>query len=269
MSMSPSPPTRFAGESWRTALSMHARVVGAVIMRDLQTRFGTGYFGFLLGLMIPLAHLTVAIAVTTILGRPAAIGTDVPLFLMTGVLPFVVWLYGHRQIMQTLAQNRSLLYFPGVDIFDLFASRAILEIVTATLVVFIVLGTLAALGHQPTVANWQGFIVALSQAWLFGIGTGLVFGSIGPLVPLAYLFGNVLGPILWAVSGIFFLPDSTPDKVRDLLIYNPLCQIIDSFRTAYYAEYYSTFLDQTMLNSVLICLVLAGMTILALMRRVI
>jgi len=267
MSMSPAPQTRFAGESWRTALSMHARAVGAVIMRDLQTRFGTGYFGFLLGLLIPLAHLTVAIGVTALFGRQAAIGTDVPIFLMTGVLPFVIWLYGHRQIMQTLTQNRSLLYFPGVDIFDLFASRAILEIVTATLVVFIVLGTLAVLGHQPAVANWRGFVFALLQAWLLGLGTGLLFGAIGPIAPIAYLFGNVLGPILWAVSGIFFLPDSTPDRVRDILMFNPLCQIIDALRSAYYAEYYSSFLDQTLLNSMIIAFILAGLSLMALMRK--
>lgn len=267
MSMSPAPQTRFAGESWRTALSMHARAVGAVIMRDLQTRFGAGYFGFLLGLAIPLVHLTVAIGITTLLGRQAAIGTDVPIFMMTGVLPFVVWLYGHRQIMQTLQQNRSLLYFPGVDIFDLFASRAILEIVTATLVVFIVLGTLALLGHNPAVANWRGFIFALVQAWSLGLGTGLIFGSIGAVAPLTYMIGNVLGPILWAISGIFFLPDSTPDRVRDILVFNPLCQIIDALRTAYFAEYYSSFLDQTILTSTIVSLILVGLALVAVVRK--
>ncbi|UJX45051.1 ABC transporter permease [Xanthobacter sp. YC-JY1] len=261
--------TRHAAETWADASAMHARVVGAVIMRDLQTRFGTGYFGFLLGLLIPLAHLTIAIVVTAILGRPAAIGTDVPIFLMTGVLPFVVWLYGHRQIMQTLSQNRSLLYFPGVDLFDLFASRIILEIVTATLVVFIVLGTLAAIGHQPAVANWQGFLLALIQAWLFGVGTGLIFGALGPLLPIAYLFGNILGPLLWGISGIFFLPDAIPERLANILMYNPLCQIIDTLRMSYYSEYYSSFFNQILLNSMILGIVTLGMVIMAAARKIV
>lgn len=262
-------PTRFAGESWRTASAMHARVVGAVIMRDLQTRFGTGYFGFLLGLMIPLAHLAIAIGITALLGRKAAIGTDVPVFLMTGVLPFIVWLYGHRQIMQTMQFNRALLNFPSVDVFDLFASRIILEIVTATLVVFIVLGTLAALGHELSVANWQGVLFALIQAWLLGVGTGLMFGSIGIFIPIAFLFGNILGPLLWAISGIFFLPDALPDNLRSILTFNPLCQAIDAFRVAYYAEYYSSFLNIYILNSITLSFLLFGMIMTAATRKII
>lgn len=260
-------PARHAAETWSAASSMHARVVGAVIMRDLQTRFGSGYFGFLLGLVMPLGHLTIAIAITMLVGRPTPIGSDTAVFLMTGVLPFIIWLYGHRQIMMTLVQNRPLLYFPGVDIFDLFAARILVEIVTSTLVVAIVVGTLALLGHDLVIADYQGFLLALGQSWLLGVATGLVFGTFGTFAPIGFLLGNIIGPLLWAVSGIFFLPDALPDKLRNVLVWNPLCQIVDGLRVAYYAEYSSSFLDQKILSASILAVLLLGMLMVAVTRK--
>lgn len=257
-----------APESWSAASSMHVRVVGAVIMRDLQTRFGTGYLGFLFGLLIPLAHLTVAIVVTTVLGRPAPLGTDMPIFLMTGVLPFILWLYGHRQIMLTLLQNRPLLYFPGIDVFDLFAARIILEIVSGTLVVVIVLATLAILGHDLAIADWPGFLYGLLRAWLMGVATGLIFGALGTMWTIAVMLGNVMGPLVWVTAGVLFLPDGLPDKLRDILAYHPLCQIIDGVRVAYFSEYASSFYDQGILNISLLALLAFGMALVPVTRRI-
>lgn len=268
MRTAPPAPSRAAGESWSAASSMHARVVGAVIMRDLQTRFGTGYLGFLLGLIMPLGHLTIAIGVTTLLGRPAPLGTDTPVFLMTGVLPFVLWLYGHRQIMLTLLQNRPLLYFPGVDVFDLLAARMIIEVVSGTLVVVIVLTTLAVLGHDLGVGDWPGFLYNLIRAWLLGVGTGLIFGGLATLWSATIIVGNIIGPLLWVTSGVLFLPDGLPDRLRDIVSYNPLCQIVDGVRASYFSEYTSSFYDPQILNIMLLLLVAAGMLLVPVTRRI-
>lgn len=261
------PRPRHAAANWSAASAMHARVVGAVIMRDLQTRFGTGYFGFLLGLLIPLAHLTIAIVVTTILGRAAPIGTDVPIFLMTGVLPFIIWLYGHRQIMQTMLQNRPLLHFPGVDVFDLFLARIIVEIITCTLVVLIVISTLSMIGHQIYISNSPGFLMALALSWILGVSTGLIFGILGTMWSLALMIGNVLGPLMWVSSGVLFLPDNLPSRLRDVIVYNPLGQIIDGMRTFYFSEYWSTFYDPLLLGETLLALLAIGMTLVPVIRK--
>ncbi|MFG1272061.1 ABC transporter permease [Xanthobacter flavus] len=261
-------PARHAAETWAAASGMHARVVGAVIMRDLQTRFGTGYFGFLLGLIMPLGHLTIAIGVTTLLGRPTPLGTDTPIFLMTGVLPFILWLYGHRQIMLTLLQNRPLLYFPGVDIFDLFAARIVIEVVSGTLVVLIVLATLAILGHELNVANWPEFIYGLVRAWLMGVATGLIFGCLATLWGATIIAGNILGPLLWVASGVLFLPDGLPEKLRNFLSFNPLCQIVDGVRIAYFSEYSSSFYDMSLMDKSLLVLLALGMTLVPLTRKI-
>ncbi|MDI4663231.1 ABC transporter permease [Xanthobacter autotrophicus] len=260
-------PTRFAGESWRTASAMHARVVGAVIMRDLQTRFGAGYFGFLLGLVMPLGHLAIAIGVNFLIGRKPPLGTDIAIFLMTGVLPFVIWLYAHRQIMMALLQNKPLLYFPGVDAFDIFCGRICIEIVNATLIVSVVIITINYTRNGIEISNLSQFMYGLIFSIFFGIGTGVIFGALANFNIIALMFGNILGPLMWVISGIFFLPDEMPDIIRDYIFFNPLTHIIDYLRVAYYSEYSSSFLSIPYLLSTLAALIVLGITIVCVVRR--
>lgn len=262
------PRARHAAANWSAASAMHARVVGAVIMRDLQTRFGTGYFGFLLGLIMPLGHLTIAMVIMTVLGRLPPIGTSNAIFSMTGVLPFVLWLYSHRQIMIAYQQNRPLLYFPGVDIGDLLAARIVLEVASGTLVVVIVLATLGLLGHDVTPANPAAFLGSLIAAWVLGIATGLIFGNGGALFPGLLMLGNLLGPLFWITSGIVYLPDLLPERAREVVSYFPLCQAVDSLRASFYAEYYSSFFDPYRLYPTLLFMILLGCVLVPIVRRV-
>lgn len=269
--MAPHPvaqPTRFAGESWRTAMKMHSRAVGAVVMRDIQTRFGASYAGFLLGLIMPLGHLGATLIAMAILAATPPIGPDIATFLMTGILPFILWLYCHKQVMISLVQNRPLLYFPGVDPFDLIFARMIVEIPTATLVVIIVMATVAIFGYGSMPANFFGFVAALGQAWLLGIGTGLVVGGLSAFWHPFLIAGSLIAPLLWATSGIIYLPDRLPDTVRDILWYFPLCQIVNELRSAYFSEYYSTFTDGQVPLFFILGTLTVGMTMLPIIRKV-
>lgn len=260
--------TRFAGESWRTAGAMHARVVGAVIMRDLQTRFGVGYLGFLLGLIMPLGHLTIVVTITIMLRRPIPLGTDAAIFSMTGVLPFIIWLYSHRQVMGTLALNRPLTYFPGVDISDLFFAKAIIEVVAATLVVATVLPVLSMLGYNLNINNIYGFSYGLVLAWVLGIVTGMTFGLLGSIAPVFFIFGNLLAPLFWVSSGLLFLPDALPEKLSAIVYFNPLAHVVDFVRESYYSEYISLFFDPRYLMFFLVSILLFAMILMFIIRRV-
>lgn len=264
----PAPLTRFAAESWRTALLMHSRVTGALVMRDLQTRFGASYLGFLVGLIMPLGHLGIALVVMTIFSRSPPLGTTQAVFLTTGILPFVLWNYCHRQIMVSIQQNRPLLYFPGVDIFDIIFARMIVEIANGALVVSIVMLTLALIGMDFTPNDPMGLIFSLSQAWLFGVASGILFGTIGFMwLPFMYA-GALIAPLFWISCGILYIPDAAPEKVRDVIFYLPLTQIVDATRAAYFSEYYSVFQSSSVLWTTLLGTLFLGMLLILPLRKI-
>lgn len=261
-------PARFAGESWRTAMKMHSRAVGAVVMRDIQTRFGASYAGFLLGLIMPLGHLGVTLVAMAIIAAYPPVGPNIPTFLMTGILPFIIWSYCHRQVMVSLLQNRPLLYFPGVDPFDLIFARLLVEIPTATLVILIVVTALAVTGYGSLPGSFSGFVMSLTEAWVLGIGTGLVFGGIAALWPPVLTAGNLFIPLFWATSGVVYLPDRLPDQVRNIIWHFPLCQIVDGFRESYFFEYRSSFYDSSIPHIAILTSLFIGMFLLPIIRKV-
>ena len=98
-------------------LAINAAVIGAILLRDIRQRGGAYYTGFLMILLMPLAHILLLVTIYRILGRLAPHGTDQMVYFGISILPFVIYAYSARQIVISLAENRPLLYFNRVKIF--------------------------------------------------------------------------------------------------------------------------------------------------------
>jgi capsular polysaccharide transport system permease protein len=98
-------------------LAINAAVIGAILLRDIKLRAGPYYTGFLMILLLPLAHLLIIVIVFHIFGRLAPQGTDQMVYFGISILPFVIFTYLARQIVMALAENRPLLYFNRVKVF--------------------------------------------------------------------------------------------------------------------------------------------------------
>src|SRR5262245_51841833 len=120
-----------SGSNLVEAFRIQKRVVGALILRDMRTRFGRTFFGYLVIVGWPFSHLLLLMGVYLVTRRVAPIGTNTTIFLATGVLPYILFFYPGRFIMFSLVQNHPLLYFPIVKPVDVVLARGILEILTA------------------------------------------------------------------------------------------------------------------------------------------
>lgn len=267
MSRAPHAPQRHAAETWSAASAMHARVVGAVIMRDLQTRFGGSYLGFLLALLFPLGHIGIVVVIYSILGRSTPLGTDIVAFMATGALPFVIWLYIHRQTMISIQQNRPLLYFPGVAVIDFIVARCAIEILNTTMIVFVVMTTLIMIGHDPYIYDEKLFLLYLAVSYVLGVSTGVFFGVLSYLFPFFPVLGGLIGPLFWVTSGILFLPDNVPEVIQNLIFFFPLSHVVDFVRMSIYSSYFTSYASSTYIAIFIGAVVLASMLAMHLARR--
>jgi capsular polysaccharide transport system permease protein len=85
--------------------------IRAILLRDVRLRVGRYYTGFLMILLMPLAHLLIVVIVFHLFGRLAPQGTDQIVYFGLSILPFVIYSYLARQIVYSLAENRPLLLF--------------------------------------------------------------------------------------------------------------------------------------------------------------
>lgn len=234
------------------SLEGHLRVVVALALRDIQTRMGASYFGFLLSLLLPLGHIGVVMTVYTVLGRTSPLGGEVLLYLSSAVVPFVVWSYTHQKMLLAHIQNEVLLKFPIVKPVDIVVARAVVELATAVLVVATVYVVLRGLGLEIWIQDPPAVFYALCLAYLLGVATGSLFGVLARLNHVVMYAGFILIPLYWVTSGVFFIPDALPEQARAALAVFPLAHIVDFARTGLYASYLSDYYDLFYVTAVIL-----------------
>jgi capsular polysaccharide transport system permease protein len=218
-------------------LAINAAVIGAILLRDIKQRAGPYYTGFLMILLMPLAHLLIVVMVFQAFGRLAPQGTDQVVYFGLSVLPFVIYTYLSRQVVVALAENRPLLYFNRVKIFDILLARGILEATGSVVVFFILVCIMALYATDFSPRDWPGIVFAVAATIYFSFSFGVPNALIAHVLPVWYVFFNLTIPLLWLSSGIIFFPTAIPDPYDRWLALNPLLQCVEWIRSAYYEDY--------------------------------
>jgi capsular polysaccharide transport system permease protein len=227
-----------------SAAKRQRRVLFALMLRNIRTRFFGHGLGYLIAIAWPLSHILILVAFYSFSGRAAPYGDSVALFIATGVVPFQTFSYLARFMMLSAVRTRPLLAFPEVKVLDVLLASALLEILAASCVAIVLIVLAWFIGIDVMPRDIVQAACAFGAAILLGLGFGILNGVIALAAPL-WLTGYVLVTIiLWMTSGIMFVPDALPDVLREVLAYNPVLQVIEWVRSAYYEGYGDLVLDR-------------------------
>ena len=127
-------------------ISMQSRVIGALMLRDIKTRFGGNPANYVIAIGWPIGHIVLLLVVYSAAGRAAPYGSSATQFFATGVMPFITFNYCARFSMFALLLNSPLMGFPIVKMLDIVLARIFLEIISSLSVVLIVTLGLLAIG---------------------------------------------------------------------------------------------------------------------------
>ncbi len=229
-------------------LKIQGRVVTTLMLRGMRSRFLGNSLGFVISSVgWPLAHMLLLLAIYSATKRAAPVGDSMVLFGATGLVPFMTFSYISRWIMFGVIIDRPLLSFPVVKPLDLLLARVLLEILgsfTSALTLIVLLWSIGVnfVPQDPVQAGW-----AYGASILLGAGMGVVNTGIASAFR-GWLLGYTLSVIvLYAGSGILFVPNSLPQVARYYLSFNPALHAVEWMRSAYYPGYGSETLDKTYL----------------------
>lgn len=243
-------------------LKTQRRVVRALVIREMRTRFGEARLGYGWAILEPVLHIALLSVVFALVmhGRPP-IGSEFFIFYFTGLLPYHVFVHASSAMAHAITGNAPLLQLPLVTTFDVILARGLLEFVTDVVVAILLLAGFAVLGLQAAPAQFVTPAVALVATAALGFGIGFV-NAVATVFVRSWerLYAQVARALYFA-SGIFYVPAAMPDWVRDLLSWNPLLHAIDWFRSGFFDTYQPHWLDR---NYLLLSAVLAMLTGLAL-----
>lgn len=250
--------------SLSSALSIQLRVIHALLMREVLTRYGRKNFGFLWLFLEPMLFtLGVTALWFFVRGSTAIHGQNIPIiaFAITGYSTILLWRNAVSRCIGSIEPNRSLLHHQNVTILDIFISRLLLEIVGATFSFAVLLVFFIGLGLIPTPNN----ILLILTGWFllawFAAGLGMTIGIIATESELIDRIWHTITYLMFPLSGALFLVDWLPTHFQELALWIPMVHSTEMIRHGYFGDTIRTYENPIYLLSWNLILSLAGLVL--------
>ncbi|WP_156468152.1 ABC transporter permease [Rhizobium sp. Leaf371] len=218
-------------------IQSHYRVVAALVIREMSTRFGSKPGGYAWAVLDPIAHIAFMSFIFMGIARHPPLGNSFVLFFATGYLGFQFYQSAAGYVTSAVTSNRALLAYPNVAPIDTVVARLILQFGTNIVVSIAVLLPIIATLKHPVEITWVPLIEGTTAASLLALGIAFTNVVLFQKSPLYEQLFSIISRPLFMLSGVFYLPDSLPTQLRDIILINPVAHMIISFRKGFYPEY--------------------------------
>ena len=253
----------------REAIRIMGRVFIALILREAETRYGRLKIGYLWAFLEPILFIASLVIIFSYFQHIQSKTMPRIQFYATGIMFFFLFRDILIRCMTAIQNNYQLLTFPQVQVFDLIIARTLLEIGTFFIVFTVLIGTVALFGMEPVhIEDPLRMLEAVILISLLGMGLGAGVAALMPLFPtLQFLVSSVLIRPLFFLSGVFFTADVLPDNIRQYALYNPLLQLGEMFRSAYFPGFESEYVDMHYLIGFTLCTLFLGLLLQRALKR--
>jgi ABC-type polysaccharide/polyol phosphate export permease/Flp pilus assembly protein TadD len=220
------------------------RVIYAIMLRDIRTRFGHTKLGYFWAIVEPITHLlTLGVVFYAMNHAPPPVGDNLFLFYITGLVPFLMFSHVSHDVMSAAEANNAMLQLPIVKRTDIMVAHALRQFATELCVGVIIFSIAGLLGQRGLPADPLTAFAAVTLLWLLAVGVGAFNLVVVELFPsYETLYASVIR-LLYVASGIYFSPIAMPDWIRDALAWNPILQGIELFRSGFFPQYEPHWLD--------------------------
>lgn len=225
----------------RTRRFRTLRVVAALILRETGSRETRTSLGFLWQLIDPIATVALLSIAFGIISRTPRLGTNFPLYYVTGVLPFQLYSQIVGKVASSARFSRPLLGFPSVTVLDALIARFLLNTFT-NVVVFILLVVAMILYYGLRLTPDPGGVaLSLAMAAALGLGVGTLNSVLFLASPTYENLWGILNRPLFIASGVMFLINDLPEYLFKYLKWNPIAQVVGEMRHAFYPGYDASY----------------------------
>lgn len=219
-------------EAW----SIQRRVIGALLMREVITRYGRNNIGFLWLFVEPLIFTLGVTALWT--ATQSVHGSSLPIvaFAMTGYSSVLIWRNMPSRCIGAVEPNLSLMYHRQVKIIDIFAARVVLEACGAS-ISFVVLGVLYwFFGWVEPPENVLTVILGWTMLIWFGVSLGILLGSLAEMSDLVEKLWHPASYLLFPLSGAAFMVDALPKTAQNVVLLLPMVHGVELVREGYFGS---------------------------------
>jgi len=229
--------------SFKQSAAIQGRVIGALLLREVITRYGRHNIGFLWLFLEPMLFTLGITTLWTLVKANHGSNLPITAFAVTGYSSILLWRNCSNRMVKALEVNHSLLYHRNVRVLDVFISRLVLEIAGATCSCVVLTIAFASLGlmHFPSdllTALWGWILLA----W-FAVALGLLVGAASERAEMVERVWHIVTYLLFPLSGAAFMVDWLPKSAQQLILWIPMVHGTEMIRHGFFGTEVHTYED--------------------------
>lgn len=256
-----------AGESlWRLARTQ-LRVIGALVMREIHTRFGRENLGYAWLFLEPMILAGSVATLQKIAGHGLPGGLPTFSYYIVSYTPYYLFRSLLTRAASSFEANHSLFFHARVTLLDTLIARTILETAAVLIALAIFLAGVGAVTgewpHDPLMV--AGGIVQMAL-----LGHGLALLICASSVLGAHNIDRIVHPFTYftiPITGAFFMVWWLPTEAQRWALMVPTVHIYEFIREAHFGPVVPYTYDLGFLFSVIVVLNVAGMLAMRAARR--
>ena len=212
-----------------SAIRVQMNVIGALMMRELHTRFGRDNIGYLWLFVEPMI-LAFTVALIHSFTKSRDHGVTMVAVTLAGYLTFIQFRSTVIRAEGTVDANKPLLYHRSVTILAMLLARSLLEAATTIMPYALLMGGAIVLGYASFPARILYLICGIGFMTWFSFAFSLVISAATHFSRLAERLIHPTLYLLMPASGAFFILKWIPEPFRSKLAWVPLVQIEELIR---------------------------------------
>ena len=245
------------------------RIIGALIMREITTRYGRDNIGFLWIIAEPIIFATGVSLMWSQIHPPYENGIALTPFIITGYMPLILLRQTVGYTVGAVKQNNSLLFHRSITPLHLILSRCLVEFIGVTLAFITIVSVYIFLGIMSFPGSLSDFGIIV-QGWLLlawvSIGLAFIMVGIAEIFEVAEKFISIITYVAIPVSGFFLMAVDMPPRARAIAMKLPLIHAFEMIRRGFFGPGIATIYNAQYATYCAAALTLFGLLVVRFVR---
>lgn len=255
------------GKTIRMGWRVQRRVIGALMIRELNTRYGRENIGFLWIMVEPLLFASLVGIVWRLMKGPEEHGVSVIAFVASGYLPLTLFRHAVTRSVRVFSVNSSLMYHRQIKVLDFITVRFLVEVIGSMMAYFFISVLLIWLNEFPIPDNLGLLLAGWFLYVLFTFALCLILAPLSEFSEVLEKFIPVSTYIMIPFSGTFNMTAWLTPEAQSAMYYSPFVHAMEMMREGIFGTRVNAIYDWRVPFFTSLALILIGLTMCRRVRR--
>ena len=223
------------------SLAIQRRVIGALLLREVITRYGRHNIGVLWLVVEPMLFTLGVTVLWTFAKLHTMVDIPIVAFAVTGYSSVLIWRNAASRCSKAIEPNLSLMYHRNVKVIDIFLARILLEIAGGISSLIVLTAVFSSIGAM----SWPVDLIVVAcglflLAW-FATALGLIVGAVSERSEAFERVWHIFTYLMFPLSGAVFMVHWLPTAAKDVIISIPMVHATEMIRHGYFGDAILTY----------------------------